>query len=102
MAFLEDPKDVLGGAVLKKEICQKCGHELAFDLNESSLYCPPCWRGTMQLASYTCQECDCDFVLGEWCYYCPQCRQEGDGPRPQEGWLKPRGAQSDLLKHFWF
>ena len=56
----------------------------------------------MKLASYTCLECDCDFVYGEWCYYCRQCGQMEDGPHPKKGWLKSKGAQYDPLKHFRF
>ena len=31
---LKDPYDVLGGGFLEKMVCQKCGHELAYDLNK--------------------------------------------------------------------
>ena len=54
----------------RRRFCQKPGHELAYDLNkfangifdESSIYCPQCRRNTLKLVSYTCEECDCDFV----------------------------------------
>ena len=50
VASLKDPCGVLGGAVLRKVICQKCGHELACNLigydniifDKSSTYCLPC------------------------------------------------------------
>ena len=61
---LKDPYGVLGVAYLEKAVCQKCGHELAYDLNkftngifdESSIYCPPYRRSTVQLVPCTCEE----------------------------------------------
>ena len=87
MTSLHDPYGVLGGAVLERAVCQKCGHEIAYDLHkfaneffdESSIYCPPCRRSTVKLVPYICEEYDCDFVYSVWCYYCPECGKEGDG-----------------------
>ena len=57
MASLKDPYCVLAGGVLEIAVCQKSGHELAYDLNkfgsdifdESSIYCHLCWRSTVNL-----------------------------------------------------